>query len=295
MKNWDSLFVTQLLEAKDYRSFLGLFFKKDGRKSPKPLTYQEFSNRSGISSKSFLKDVIAGRKRLTHRSTPKVFIALKLDRSWREFLNSLIIIEEEDLRGPRFNRDRELEKLEKIKEKIRKTRKERIISDSKILELYLTKDFPEIFAALGSEEKGATIEDIIHRTNLPLKRIDFILRKMRKNKIVAYDEIENVFRASNQSFQAKELGSDEYFHKDFLRSIKKVKDRFTSQVNSAQSLFVTHTLSVSSDRLKEFAGKLDALLQDFTDDLESPEGDTVAEITLAFTNTLGSVDNSSKN
>lgn len=88
---WDLDFAEELLAATDFRQFILCFFKRHpGRNFPEPLTYQRFADLAGFASKSFMADVIAGRKQLSKVSFEQTAVALKLNPDWREYLFFLI-------------------------------------------------------------------------------------------------------------------------------------------------------------------------------------------------------------
>lgn len=95
MIKWDVAFQSAALNATDYREFLALFFRPNiFWRNPRPLSFQLFSNRAGFLSKSYMHEIISGRRRITLNSFEKVANGLRLSSSWTEYFRCLVAISE---------------------------------------------------------------------------------------------------------------------------------------------------------------------------------------------------------
>jgi len=286
VKKWDNSFEDQLFLAKNYRSFLGCFFSDlVKRQSPKVLTYQLFADRSGFSSKSFIRDVIVGKKRLTLRSLPKVIEGLKLNRQWAQYFAILVRIEEDGCRSLKYNKNIELQKLASIQLRIESKRTKKMVKDKAELNVFLSKNFPEVYAALGTPEKGACFEDIQKRTNLDLKELESCLKKIVQYNFATFDEEKNCYIPKEHTLFNNSLLDSNIFKLDYFRSLDKVSKRFHTQSKSSDSLFMSVTVPTDSKKLNLFQKKLFDLVDEFSDELEVAEGDNISEINIAFTHT----------
>lgn len=280
--NWDTEFIETLLIAPDFRQFLLCFFQKDHeRRAPKPLSYQRFADLAGFASKSFMADVIAGRKQLTQSSFERTVLALKLNRTWREYLFYLIARD-----NAAFRLNFSSEEIEaKITELNRSLKAKRIIrhssGDNSLVKAYLRPDFPEVYAALGTIDRGASFAEIQQRANIQETSLSPILEELVKVGLA--DMREGRYHPVASALAADELQGAMIFHEDFMRSLSKARRRFPEQAQTTSSLFITQTFSVSSAQLPEFKRELSRLITEFSDRIEEAEGDAVAEICVSFT------------
>jgi len=286
MASWDPLFEKKLLSAENYRQFVGSFFEnKDPHARPRALSYQAFANRAGFSSKSFIADVIAGRKRITLTSFDKVILGLGLNKAWSDYFKTLVAIAEEDFIIGKKSQEHYLNRLKELKYKLqnkKKTIQSRGISPS--IDIILGPYFPEVFASLGSIGEGATLKEIEKRTRLPSHELRKIMIELEKAQLIEYIAVTDKYRPFMDALEIDELSSDQSFEKDFFRSIEKTKKRFKQQAHSKKSLFMNQTFSVNENRLDALRAELKKLIDEFSDNAEAFDGDAVAEICIGFTN-----------
>jgi uncharacterized protein (TIGR02147 family) len=282
VNSWSPEFEKHLLSVKSYREFLEAFFKKNALWAlPKALTYQKFSLRANLASKSFLNDVISGRKRLTPNSFHNVVLGLGLNKTWSDYLEALVGIEEKAFQNSVLNEPYFAKKIQVIKKRLRQrkaSQSQRMVSQ--LEEVFLEENFPEVYAALGTVEKGSSLKLIAKRAKIPEAKVRLILSKMLEVGLVVHQG--ETYRPIVEALNVEELKTSFVFQRDFFRSLEKVKKRFPAQVKS-ESLFLTQTLSVNSGDFKKLRESLASLINDFVADAEAAEGDTIAEINLAFT------------
>ncbi len=285
VQTWDANFEQKLLVADSYRKFLALFFHPNPEwKRPRKLTYQEFATRAGFSSKSFMADIIANRKRLTPSSFEKTVAGLKLSPRWEEYLKCLVAKEEMAFLTPKYSTDYYARKLSELKIKI-KNRSERKpqIGNSPLMEVLLQPYFPEVYAGLGTVEKGTTLRELQVRTGFNTKALEKILLDLEKVGIVKSIPKTGRYLPVPSAIEAEKLNDEILFEKDFIRALQKAQGRFKSQAQSEESLFMTQTFSVKKSKLAGFRNSLAQLIIEFADDAEAAEGDAIAEICIGFT------------
>jgi uncharacterized protein (TIGR02147 family) len=81
--------MPSVFEYQDYRKFLGDFYgeKKTSRNA---FSYQNFSRSAGFTSKSFVFNVINGRKNLSRASVVKMCEAMDLNKTESEYFENLV-------------------------------------------------------------------------------------------------------------------------------------------------------------------------------------------------------------
>ncbi len=270
----------ELLSAKSYRSFLRVFFNSSG--GQRPLTYGEFAQRAGFKSRTFMNDVILGRKRLTPLSIEQVKVGLRLTGAWADYLHCLVAMDEPKFQTSSRDQKYYLERLKKKKLALQARSKQKNGgTDDAIAKILLQPNFPEMFAALGTFDAGADFETILSRTKFEKTVAISLLGKLIEAEIV---ELKNGrYYATEDSLQLEMLGSSEYLRADFFRSVDKAKRRFEKQAAAQKSLFMNQTFLVSEKDLRALREQVFELLKDFVASNEQAEGDTIAELTVAFT------------
>jgi uncharacterized protein (TIGR02147 family) len=71
--------MPNIFNYQDYRQFLGDYYEEKKAMHPS-FSYQSFSQKAGFASKSFVFNVIKGKKALSRNSVVKLSIAMNLSR-----------------------------------------------------------------------------------------------------------------------------------------------------------------------------------------------------------------------
>ena len=278
-KAWTSEFEAQAIRAPDYRQFLGLFFNQSNT-SPKKMTFQQFSQKAGFSSKSFVADIIAGRKRITPLSIEKVTQGLSLNKTWTEYFKALVAKDE-----PLFWTDRKTSKdylkiLEQLRNRIGK--KGLTLDATNKCSLLENSNFPTIYASLGHPETGASLSEIALRAKVPKEEILSLLEKLLQRGWVVHNPSLQRYYPQAEFIDFVQMGADENFISDYLRSIQKVKSRFPKLSHQQSCTFMTQTFTIEKSKLPELNHRLKEVLLEFCNHAENTEGDTVAELLISF-------------
>lgn len=264
----------ELLEAPDYRCFLSVLYKTNKSKNSQ-FSYTYIAKQCGFSSKGFVKDVIDSKKNISVDSAHKFIIGLSLPRIWGDYFLNLVLIE-------KTQNNNEQEKL--IKENIRL--KERIlnlkslVSEKSVDKYFAHQQWPYVYAALGNPQRGASAIEIQNRTSLDYKTIDKILDFLVSEKL-AIRENDRFIATSNSAF-FQNLGASGFFRQYFLKSIFNIQQKSQKNFTSNNALFYTISVSVSSAKMPQLKQELADLFDKFTTQIESPDGDKVAELTCGF-------------
>lgn len=81
--------MPNIFNYQDYRQFLGDYYKEKKKLKP-TFSYQNFSQKAGFSSKSFLYNVIKGKKTLSRGSVVKISIAIGLSKTKSAYFENLV-------------------------------------------------------------------------------------------------------------------------------------------------------------------------------------------------------------
>lgn len=287
MRDWNDEFKIKLLESPNYREFMRLFFiNRSNSEKPKRISFAEFARRCNFASKSYVNDIVLGRKKLTPNSFEKVAQGLKLNSTWTEYFKILVALQESDFQSPKKNSEYFRERHKKIKMQIQRSLSTCQISEneSKYQRILLSPDFPEVYASLGELGEGAPWSVILKRSGLPQEHLKKVLEDFESIGLLKIDTMTAHYVPSFVAIESYGLQATEIFRRDFFASLEKSRTRFHKQAKSTDSLFMTQTFSVKSQDLCGFKMQLAELIENFSAQAESPEGDCLAEVCLSFTN-----------
>jgi hypothetical protein len=155
------LVLNQFMEASDYRSFLDLFIKEVGQ--TRALGWADIARRGGFASRSFPREVVLGKKRLTLLSLPKFIKGLGLNADLADYLRILVEIEHPDCRTKVMDEG----KLHLLRSNLcQRILNKRSANKAPVDSGYRIAQLPLVYAALGTTETGATLNQIEVRTGL---------------------------------------------------------------------------------------------------------------------------------
>lgn len=260
-------FASELSNSIDSQDFLKNAFALWG-KSGKPVSYGAFARRAGLSSRSFPRDVVMGKKRVTVRSLPGFVRALGLKGDLRIFFSLLVAQDEKN--AARIT-------------KLRARLKNPATKDPSALEsIFKSEHGPKIFAALGELEKGATLEEISKRSQLSTDIIQAHLVEMANHGLIRRDENqERVHRTAEHLTYFKQKNGSRV-QTDYLRTLQKIQKKAAQEFATDEALYLQSVFSVRESSMPELKERLKALMLEFTDQADCPQGERVARVALGM-------------
>lgn len=268
-----------LISAKSYRDFIKSYYSIC-KTANADFSYGTMAKRAHFSSKSFIRDIASGAKRITSRSLPGVIQALGLTGNRAKLFKLLVILEEADLNFERLS-------TEDIKTQIIKARlsiKKHLVTvpDTQAQQFYKLPLFPWIYAALGDPEQGASIQEIVSRSGIAMGECRRILKEMEQGGVIRFEEAEERYYCQDLHLIFAHIGKDRFFQKFYLSSLAMSKNQAEDNFTSPHKLFMNSVVSIRRSRMPELKNKLRGLLTEFVDEVEDAEGDTVANLSVAF-------------
>ena len=270
--------LSKLLKAQDYLEFLKLHIKEleelKGRGVKAAL-----SRKAGFASRSYLSEVISGKKGLSRDTMKKLKSSLKLQGTLGKYFELLVISSHPNI-DPKISPASIPAKLKLLKaELLDSSRPAPARSHLNLPELF------QIYAALGSREDGADIEAIKKRLKAPESKIRKSLNIMLTEGWIRQEE--NRFYVLNSIV-------DDYPHQDDLalsKMIKKVTHTINRQsdelVRDKRNLNYYCAFSMDHSELPQLKKALHEAITDILDQYQVDEGDCVEQIYLSlFSNPL---------
>ena len=161
--------VESLLEQSNYRDFLAEFFRIKKAKNS-AFSFTVFNRKAGFSSRSTIKDIIDGRRRLTSSTLPQVLDGMELNELFSTYFVNLVATDEADVQSPKLS----TMSVDKLANKVRWSLKPVDVDES----LFENPNVPLVYCALGDQFAGKSISQIQILTGLTEKAamtaIDFL-------------------------------------------------------------------------------------------------------------------------
>ena len=264
-----------LLQAKTYREFLAAAFQELQAREAK-FSFALFSRRAGFASRSYPRDVLAGKRRISAATLPSFIRGLGLEGDRKEYFTLLVAIEEEDCNPDRLTP----EKLRRKLERLRSRAEGRSSIPLEGIDFYRRQTWLYIYASLGSAEDGATIEQISRRTRLARGSLRPELAAMEKLGILRAAGGRYFSRDHHLIF--RDQGGSSFFRQHYLSSLVDAIQDATQRFDTRDRLFLNSVLSVREADLPRLREKLRQLLEGFIDSSANDEGDRLANLSIAF-------------
>lgn len=269
----------KLLEAKNYRDFLAqAITERKARQSS--FSYQTLVNRAGLRAKSFPLEVIQGKKRLSLSSARAFSHALNLNKNLEDFFLNLLFLENITERPVRSSEENIKLQLDKIKSRLKlkyfKT------SNGRTSNFPAPLRFSEVYASMGTHQRGASREDILKRSALKPELVDSTLDWIVKNGFGEFDLEAQRYLPKLPALFFDKLGSDLFFKELFQLRLSEAQKISASDFNDVRRLFLSSVFSVQEQDLPKLTLELKEILNRYIDHSENPNGDRLARLSVAL-------------
>lgn len=267
-----------LREIGDARSFLAeaLALRYGGREK---INLSDFSRRAGFSSRSYLSELLTGKKGFSRDSVSKIKSALKLPRGGLELFELLVLLECPPLRA----RAQTVEAIDSRIRALRERLRESEDSGSQQIKRRLSRAFgkPQLFqvyAALGTKEGGATLAQIEKRTGLKIEVILPVLDRLES--LEAIRSAPNRFYPLQATMDVFGLGETPELERLIQEAAGLLQSRTRDVLRDPASLVFFTSFSIESRRLPQFRDDLRAAVFEVLDRYQDDEGDLVRNVLL---------------
>ncbi len=278
-KEIETLLIKDFLNSNSYRDFLSKFFKTKKKLNPY-YSYSTFIKKAGFISRSYLSDIISGKKHIPAKSFSKFLKGLELPTCLKEGFRFLVMLEENDLNYEHITKEEIKLYLNKIYIRLKRLNAQSI--DKLDASIYKLFTWPYIYAALGDEKNGANLKEISERAKIPTTKIRPILNELIKYKVVTYDSNIDRYFAKDMHIIFNNFDKEYFVKKFFLKTLEKSKQSAEKFFSSNEKLFFNSVVSIKSEKLPIFKEKLKNLLYNYIETIENSNGDVVASLTVSL-------------
>lgn len=154
-------------------------------------------------------------------------------------------------------------------------------SQQEMRRLLLNSGVPLVFASLGDEENGASLEEIKMRCKLDSPSIEKAIQELVRLDAVTHRG--GRYYPCAPHIAIDRLGGDEFFKIDFERSISILKKNFESNPRHEQSLYLSSTFSIHEKHLAKLKQTLNQVLTEFITQSEEANGDGLVNFVVGLT------------
>ncbi len=263
-----------LKNAADYRIFLRSYLEI------RALNFSDFARATGF-VRSYPADIISGKRRLTSKSFYAFEKALKIPQPGKKLFRLLVAEKENDL-FPEMDRQHIKESIEVLRKKPwTRLRKNLHTSETpSALSLLENPDTASVFAATGSPDVGANIEEIQRRTGLSAAHLNSVLLQLRSSGLIEF---------TNGRYLSKDLhifmdGADKQklFSNSFKQNTAKTMERVEKAWNSESEFFFSSAFCIEESRMPNLKNALKETILSFIDNSIQADGDKVVQLIVAF-------------
>ena len=264
--------VKSLLQQKNYRNFLLQFFVLKKALSGSQYSYGVFSKKAGISSRSTIRDIAEGRRRITSSLMPKILKGLDLPYLLSRYFVNLVKKDEHDLESHLVSEIN----LEDLKSKILLSIEQKVVGD----EIFLHDSIPMIFSCLGGGVNGLSIAEISQISGIDEKDLGEPLKIMEQSGLVISFGERYVSRNLHLSFSGGQKNSN--FHRYLVRLFQKEVEVIEKDIDNPSTLFTFFNTLVLEEDFANIKSDLLVLLERFFEEHENKNGDKALKFILGM-------------
>jgi uncharacterized protein (TIGR02147 family) len=264
-------FISLLIKCDNYRSFLlDAFHHMKSVKRGYSLTL--LARKIGCKSKSYPNDVMNGRRSLSAGYAPGFASAFGLKGDSRKLFLKLVELEKTT------DKEELIKEIDHLKYRLKN---QRDLKNKKPTELFESGDWIDVYASLGSLEKGSSLAEIQKRTGLTASVILKTLKHMQDKSIIKYDSQTDRYYAGNLHYFFEDVSYDSFFQKrimDLLQRAESTASNYATGTLPKKDFFHCSTFSILEKDIPQIKTELRDVLNKFAQDAEFSDGDKLAHV-----------------
>ncbi len=279
MKEFRANDIIRLLETQSYREFMRVLIQNESKKRNKNFNQSGFARKAGISSRSFLSEVLNGKKHLTNFSLPRVVKAFGISGHLARYFELMVSLEEPKVNYLRLSKEQTHVKLETLKEKIRS----RVLSydvQSKAINVYSNYEVLRVYCSLGEKRSGREISEISKISKVSKDVCELVVEKLCKMGVA--NKVGSRFENTERHLMFSDLGSSESFKEIWLNTHREVSEKALKSFDDPSSYFFASVYSTSVRRFPELKKKLHEVMLDFCSSEQDDNGENLIAISLGM-------------
>ena len=274
------LILESLIGAKDYRSFIRAAVAHQVETRKASLT--SISRRAGFTSRSFIKDVIDGRRRLTPLSITNFKKGLRLSGSWAQLFEFLVALEEPDVNFDQLSEHELRERIAKLRKKLSLNLKKgkRFLNFVEVEDIFTRPEVYSVFAALGTQQDGASLDEISLKTGFAKDSCQDLLTALTKEQIAVIRD--GRYFASESVIDIFGSGKRDRFRRMYGSFAQDLYRRTAKSLGSPDEFFYCAALSIKTDDMKKLKERIRESIIEVLDEAQDDGGDRIAKVVVGL-------------
>lgn len=265
----------RLYNSKDWREFVESYWPIL-KKKPCRINHAELSRKAKYSSRGYLHEILNRKKTTSKVVAQRLAEALKLTGSDRQLFILLSKKEYDTAKADVSDIERNISEL---KEKLNK-QTQITISKNSISQIFSGYHVFTLYAALGSNQSGLSLKDLIEKTNLSSEIVLEIINKLISVECVKKEN--EMYCLTNSTLDFSDLGSHVGFRESFLWALEEIKQRASKMDKLPQDLYFHTAIPIPRGSQALLRTKLRELIMEFADTSDQGVGDEIVHINLAL-------------
>lgn len=244
-------------------------------------SFEVLRRKAGFSSRSYAREVMIGKRRITRRSISGFAAAFGLSPTSSRYFECLCLISEPRLLGPAEQLAAIQKRAEKLKRKLVQESL-KIDETAPVNKIFNELLWPAIYAALGVPGKGSELLRIMQVTGITKKTLVEQLECLEQAGLIERRHEEESVRyfAKQDHLSISDLGGSAFFKSFFDHNLKHIQQSSQRDFSNPNHMFVSSVLSVKKKDLGTIQEKVERTLFCLIDEIEDGDGDVI--LTLAF-------------
>ncbi len=246
--------MKSVCEFKSYREYLKKSYRAI-KANQKSLTLEKYARQLGLSA-SGLKMILSGKRNLTPARVSQIARELKFSKIEREYFEALVLKEQSKRSEDKLYYHKRTVVI-KDNEKLQQI----VLSDKEFLTdhlvipvmVYLTD-----IAKSPSDLKAVDAEQLSEKFNIPIKRVEKILKFLFESNALRLDQKNKEVHYSFGKL-THSLNQKIYLKNWFLESIQRMESMYSDQ----KTFFNASTISLPKDVSVQFKSELNELIQKY--------------------------------
>lgn len=276
--NYDEL--EKLLVVTSYRSFVEKLLELQSQNGRK-FGYADIARFGGFSARSFPRNVVLGERNLTLKSMHKFILGMGLSGDLAEYFRLLVELEHEDCRVKPTTESQIRKALTNLRKRLLAKKSSTAVGGSAQNHSYFSAPYiPPVYAALGSQDKGATFEEILSRTHLKKDIVMKALETLMNAGIV--EKRQQRYFAIENHLNFEGLSQSEVFQRFYLHLLEKALGNASASFSSGKNLHFCSAFSVKETDMPKLREDLRAVLLRYVDAAEFSEGNKVVSLACSL-------------
>lgn len=270
--------INLLMSCSNFREFILCFMSIKSK--TKKVSYADIARRAGFAARSFPREVVLGKKKITLNSLPKLILGLGLTGDIAQYFRYLVELEQPECRSQNKSDLQIQQALLNLKKRI--LIKNKIIVDPKKYDadIFSFADIPLVYAALGNTGTGSTVVEIMKKSNLSKDIVLNLLKRMISSEIVK--ESNHRYMAIDHHLNLQGLGQSEIFKSFYIELLKKAQLSAQLNMQNENELHFSSCFSVNQKDLPQLKENLRSLLLQYVDQNEIGAGNKIVKIACSL-------------